>query len=447
MKDNRYLVTLVHGTWAKHAPWTQDGSIFRRTIELGIKKRTTGEVTFTTFEWSGKNTHEERCRASDELALHVRRAHAKHPDFRHYVVAHSHGGNVALRMLRTSDFAQRSVEGLLCLATPFLRFERAHLGIALVPSIMSVIREMLLYSLGNIAIGLQLLWAILKSINPIYIAMYIALSAALLFKFGSEKHVAEDPLIAFSCALFFSEDSCKRGWKLFTYLIEGLVVIYIARGLIYFYRYSVQEAFRRQRRRLACARRMIIRKYGYFQPFFRMAIRLRIYSSSIDEALGALSGSWWMHRSGGLLIRLFIYALIGLAGLAIVLLIAVIYYLIERHGVTNLQFLLIDQMGPQALILLVILISLLMSVFAALGNNLARRLGPGLTFENPEANLLWEVSASRVLPQDYEFEHRRISAWHLIWNSRMALFHSRIYSSQAVVDSIAEWMCRPHQNT
>jgi hypothetical protein len=58
-----YAITLIHGTFAKRAPWTMERSKLRQAIarELGE------EVQFYQFEWSGKNTDAARIRASYDL--------------------------------------------------------------------------------------------------------------------------------------------------------------------------------------------------------------------------------------------------------------------------------------------------------------------------------------------------------------------------------------------
>lgn len=49
------------------------------------------------------------------------------PDAKHYVVTHSHGGNITLRAIRESDI-ERGLTGVVCLATPFLHLRRRYLG-------------------------------------------------------------------------------------------------------------------------------------------------------------------------------------------------------------------------------------------------------------------------------------------------------------------------------
>lgn len=87
------VVTLVHGTFATDAEWTQPQSALSRhlTKALGCA------VTFPRpFLWSGSNSHRARLVAGENLAEYLRDSIKQYPDSLHFIVAHSHGGNVAL---------------------------------------------------------------------------------------------------------------------------------------------------------------------------------------------------------------------------------------------------------------------------------------------------------------------------------------------------------------
>lgn len=112
----KYVVTLVHGTFAKGAAWTQDGSALREQIGERLGE---GAVRFEPFEWSGWNSDNARHKAARELRTHLERSFAAHPAAIHYLVAHSHGGNVTLHALRGFADADR-VAGVVCIATPFI---------------------------------------------------------------------------------------------------------------------------------------------------------------------------------------------------------------------------------------------------------------------------------------------------------------------------------------
>ena len=117
------VVTLVHGTFGRlpggDAPWVRDGSLLRQSLteELGP------DTTFLPFRWSGMNWPSARYRAADRLREHLRDTAARHPDLGHYVIAHSHGGNVALYALRDAAADERPGDlpaGVVCLSTPFI---------------------------------------------------------------------------------------------------------------------------------------------------------------------------------------------------------------------------------------------------------------------------------------------------------------------------------------
>jgi hypothetical protein len=118
----RLVVTLVHGTWAMTSEWTRPRLKFVKALERALAKRGATDVQFDRFLWSGGNTFAARKRAQDKLACHIRGIAAKHPDVPHYIVSHSHGGNVALAALR--DLMEHGgdvpVQGVACLGTPFL---------------------------------------------------------------------------------------------------------------------------------------------------------------------------------------------------------------------------------------------------------------------------------------------------------------------------------------
>lgn len=117
------VVTLIHGTFGRlpgsDAAWTRDGSALRRRLEEGLG----ADVVFLPFRWSGMNWPSARYRAARRLCDHFRATAERHPERRHYVVAHSHGGNVALHALRRA--ARGSAPGglpagVVCLSTPFI---------------------------------------------------------------------------------------------------------------------------------------------------------------------------------------------------------------------------------------------------------------------------------------------------------------------------------------
>ncbi|MEM1370750.1 MAG: hypothetical protein AAGG72_00835 [Pseudomonadota bacterium] len=121
-----FLVTLVHGTFARGTGWTQPGSTLRRAIDEAMAHHEPGNgqtFSFDVFEWSGRNTHAARIRAGYELAGHIRNLRGKHPDARHVIIAHSHGGNIALLANKHLPIDLQPA-GIATLATPFVFAER-----------------------------------------------------------------------------------------------------------------------------------------------------------------------------------------------------------------------------------------------------------------------------------------------------------------------------------
>ncbi|MGY4343298.1 hypothetical protein [Bradyrhizobium sp. LM2.9] len=104
------VVTLVHGTFAKGAPWTQLFSDFTCELKGGLHLST----LFTRVDWSGGNDIYARLAGSHILSKHIKELKEQYPEAFQYVIAHSHGGNVALYATRDVE-----IDGIACLATPF----------------------------------------------------------------------------------------------------------------------------------------------------------------------------------------------------------------------------------------------------------------------------------------------------------------------------------------
>ena len=112
------VITLVHGTWAQNASWTGANSPLCSALRAAFPN-----VLLVPFRWSGANTLRARHNGSQALSAHLRSFIGSHPAARHYIIAHSHGGNVAMYALREDDLRRR-IDGLVCLSTPFLQVRR-----------------------------------------------------------------------------------------------------------------------------------------------------------------------------------------------------------------------------------------------------------------------------------------------------------------------------------
>ncbi|WP_250399609.1 hypothetical protein [Streptomyces cellostaticus] len=73
------------------------------------------------FTWSGRNSHQARARAAQELAEHLEKVARENEGARQWIVAHSHGGNVALHALELfRNSGRRTRVSVVTLATPFI---------------------------------------------------------------------------------------------------------------------------------------------------------------------------------------------------------------------------------------------------------------------------------------------------------------------------------------
>jgi hypothetical protein len=106
------IVFLIHGTFSSNAKWIDHESIFAKQIQERIPG-----ISVRPFRWSGKNSHAERLLAADELAKEIKKAAISNKSYVH-LIAHSHGGNVALLATRDED-VNAAVASISFMGTPF----------------------------------------------------------------------------------------------------------------------------------------------------------------------------------------------------------------------------------------------------------------------------------------------------------------------------------------
>lgn len=110
------IITLVHGTWFPSAQWARESSKLRIFLEQRLADRY--NLRFEIFQWHGdfglpfNNSHHHRIRAGEQLCEKLIQLQEHYPTATHFVIAHSHGGNVALYAMRDPD-VQRQVSGLI----------------------------------------------------------------------------------------------------------------------------------------------------------------------------------------------------------------------------------------------------------------------------------------------------------------------------------------------
>jgi hypothetical protein len=115
----RVVIILVHGTWALGSEWHRPNSDFVTSLmsALPIGK---GPYQLDRFLWAGGTSLIDRKRAITGLTNHLFRSTTKHAGVPHFLIAHSHGGNVALKTLLNETDLSKRVLGLCCVATPFI---------------------------------------------------------------------------------------------------------------------------------------------------------------------------------------------------------------------------------------------------------------------------------------------------------------------------------------
>jgi hypothetical protein len=114
--QNDVLVILVHGTFARDSAWPKGGSPLCCTV---LEKLPGASVKFVPFRWTGCNSHRARIEAGLKFRRFMWEQFQTHPQGRKVVIAHSHGGNVALYGLRRFR-GRQELAGLVTLGTPFI---------------------------------------------------------------------------------------------------------------------------------------------------------------------------------------------------------------------------------------------------------------------------------------------------------------------------------------
>jgi hypothetical protein len=159
------FITLVHGTWPRgrlrdvfltpfygawpsdsgsKSLWFAEGSEFRNRLAAALGKHQLS-AHISSFLWSGENSVRKRDEAGRDLAEHIRTKQSSHPSSTHLLLAHSHGGNVALRALNHLGSTHDEIF-IATIATPFVEILPAKLSIeaSLWPQVTLVIIAMFL---------------------------------------------------------------------------------------------------------------------------------------------------------------------------------------------------------------------------------------------------------------------------------------------------------------
>jgi len=105
------------------------------------------------FPWSGANRNSDRIEAGKRLAAALKENLASYPDAAHFVIAHSHGGNLALYALNDPRL-QQGLSGIICMNTPFISAtrrdaEQLFFGLGVLFIIAYVVRVSVAFATGT----------------------------------------------------------------------------------------------------------------------------------------------------------------------------------------------------------------------------------------------------------------------------------------------------------
>jgi len=138
------------------------------------------------FLWSGSNSVHARDRAARDLSKQLRED-LKDPDATAVIIAHSHGGNVALRALQHLDTMAGQIR-VVTLATPFLRvFARRSLQLSssvkfcMIAAIFSILSISLLVIGFIVYIGLNVGQIVSNDDPTILITLLVVLAGGASF--------------------------------------------------------------------------------------------------------------------------------------------------------------------------------------------------------------------------------------------------------------------------
>lgn len=120
--------TLVHGTFADGTAWVKDVSAdsFRASLvaalggdfRVGFQDNVSWGASSRVWRYLRDNRIAARLQGGENLRERIRKV-AKPKGSAHYVLAHSHGGNVAMYALQDQEVREK-VDGLVTMGTPFL---------------------------------------------------------------------------------------------------------------------------------------------------------------------------------------------------------------------------------------------------------------------------------------------------------------------------------------
>jgi hypothetical protein len=439
------VIFLVHGTFARGAPWARAGSPFGTQLAAALAEAGHANVCFETVDWSGGNSHHARRAGAVRLERRLRASLRSRPGASHFVVGHSHGGNIALRAAkRTGRCADGSI-GVVTLATPFLKFRKVRSSMIGWPLLcLGFAKGVALLAITMIAgpvlafAGFYRAW---PRGWPIASGIYVLVLATAAFAvrplIDAGWPATPGHFLGKACSFVSSESFCAAGGTIFNLLLALMGTAFL---FAVAYGVALDEVSWKQRRSLVRQRRAIFRRYAYSQPEPGIRTSVLALSSAIDEALGVLSGTWMAHLAVGWMARTFSIAIVGGA----TVLAAFVIWRLNRWIFASERSPMVAGFAWEGLDYLLpiggLIIATAVGVATLLLTKLAGYSNLGLGLANPDHNLLWTVRAQRAPGTGLNALSVRYGLWEVLRGSRGVFLHSRLYTYAPAIGRIAEWM-------
>lgn len=109
--DVRSSVVFIHGTYARGAKWPD--------LERAVHRALPHPIDIDYFEWPHWNEVWFRSRGAQDLSEYLQSRLRQFPNAKHHIIAHSHGGNVAIDAILLANIAG-AISTLVTLSTPFV---------------------------------------------------------------------------------------------------------------------------------------------------------------------------------------------------------------------------------------------------------------------------------------------------------------------------------------
>ena len=466
--DESVAIFLIHGTFARGAAWTTQDSTFRTQLEKDLNALNYHDVRFHVFEWNGRNTHKDRRQAAVCFERILRSSIRRDPSTRHFVVAHSHGGNIAIRALRRSRHFSEMPVGVITLATPFLKFTKMPSSFIIWPLLsLGFVKSLLFFAyliiifpfqifVEAVAGSLEPLFGtesknlrrfryvlsgfVVVTINGVLLALIVWLGGGFLERWGpTPGHWAG--------GLFASVFTGSTGAFVTTAINLALLTIGVASTLFLAYVYALSEVSWASLRKIIRKRRKIFQRFTYTQPESSIQDPVLCLSSGIDEALGVLSGVWMMHRTTSFFVRSLIMAvLVGITALTAQVIYEWTTYITASKRNDWLTAVFWDTGTEWALVLGFLAIAWAVWGVVKILGKLVGYSSVGLGMANPDFNLLWRVNAQRDPRLGKNVEQKRFGLKEIMKGSTGLLFHSRLYTHPKAINEVALWMHKQQQS-